>query len=121
MHSNWQWWIILKHARPLILDRTPHEYKPLIQVIDNIERNHKLGLLLEVRSGEGKLLVNLCDLEAIADKPEGRQYRRALLQYMVSPDFNPETVLSEDELTNLFTTTVEGKVITGEKNITSYQ
>lgn len=121
MHSNWQWWIIAKNSRPFILDRTPREYKPLIQVIDNIERNHKLGLLFEMRVGEGKLLVNMCNMEAIAGKPEGRQFRRAILQYISSPGFAPATAFTPEELTGLFTTTVGGKEIVGVKNITTYQ
>lgn len=121
MHGNWQWWIISKNSRPFILDRTPRGYKPLIQVIDNIERNHKLGLLFEMRVGPGKLLVNMCNMEAIAGKPEGRQFRRALLQYISSSGFAPAIEFTPEELKGLFTTTVEGKEIVGVKNITTYQ
>lgn len=121
MHSNWQWWIISKNSRPLILDRTPREYKPLIQVIDNIERNHKLGILFEMQVGTGKLLVNMCNMEAIAGKPEGRQFRRAILKYISSPEFAPVSEFTQEELAGLFTTTVEEKEIVGVKNITTYQ
>ena len=70
-HSNWQWWPIVKKSRPFILDYAPEGYKPLVQVIDNIERNHKLGLVFEFAVGEGKLLVCMSDLKAVQDKPEG--------------------------------------------------
>lgn len=46
-HTNWQWFSIIKQSYPMILDRLPNEYRPIVQVIDNIERNHKLGLLFE--------------------------------------------------------------------------
>lgn len=121
MHSNWQWWIITRNARPFILDRTLSTYKPLIQVVDNIERNHKLGILFEMKVGEGALLVNMCDLEAIADKPEGRQYRRALLQYIASPDFMPNMNFTAEEVLALFTAPVKGRDIKGVRNITSYE
>src|SRR5690625_7123071 len=28
-HSNWQWWPIAKASRPVILDITPDEYRPI--------------------------------------------------------------------------------------------
>src|SRR5690606_27562397 len=34
-HTNWQWWAITKNARPLILDSTNKNYRPIVQVIDN--------------------------------------------------------------------------------------
>lgn len=120
-HSNWQWWIISKNSRPLILDKTPKDYKPLVQVIDNIERNHKLGLLFEVQVGEGKLLVSTCDLKAISDKPEGKQFHQAITDYMASTDFAPVTKFTEEEIKILFSSSVTEKKIVGVKNITTYQ
>jgi hypothetical protein len=119
--SNWQWWIITKNSRPYMLDKTPADYKPLVQVVDNIERNHKLGLLFEMRVGEGKLLVCMCDLKAIAGKPEGRQFRKAIFRYMSSSDFAPETVFTIEKLKELFDTGVVEQKITGVKNSTDYR
>ena len=64
-HSDWQWWSITRNSRPMILNATRGEYRPLIQVVDNIERNHKLGLVFEFAVGKGKLLVCMTDLQAI--------------------------------------------------------
>ena len=66
MHTNWQWFSILKQSYPFILDKFPAGYKPIVQVIDNVERNHKLGLVFELAVGQGKLLVCMADLEAVA-------------------------------------------------------
>lgn len=121
MHSNWQWWSISKNSRPFILNMMPHDYKPLVQVIDNIERNHKLGLLFEMQIGEGKLLVCMCNLKAISDKPEGRQFRHAILNYMSSTGFSPENRFTEEDIRKLFSTTVTEKNIVGVKNITTYK
>ncbi len=101
-HSDWQWWPIVKESRPFILDNAPEGYKPLVQVIDNIERNHKLGLVFEFAVGEGKLLVCMSDLKAVQDKPEARQFYKSILDYMQSDDFQPETQLSVSELNTLF-------------------
>jgi len=101
-HSDWQWWSIVKNSRPLILDRTPAGYKPVIQVIDNIERNHKLGLVFEFRLGAGKILVCMSDLRLIQDRPEARQFYSSILDYMASDKFKPLQDISASDLVGLF-------------------
>lgn len=101
-HTNWQWFPIVKQSHPMILDRLPQGYRPIVQVIDNIERNHKLGLLFEFAVGGGKLLVCMADLEAVQDKPEARQFYAALLRYMEGDAFAPSLQLDADELISLF-------------------
>ena len=103
-HTNWQWWPIIKNSRPFILDNTPGDYRPLIQVVDNIDRNHKLGLIFEFTVGKGKLLVCMSRLKTIQNKPEGRQLYSAILRYMSSDKFNPSQVLDQPDLVELFRT-----------------
>jgi hypothetical protein len=105
-HTDWQWWSIIKNSRPFILDAAPKDYRPLIQVVDNIERNHKLGLLFEFTVGKGRLLVCMSDLKAIRNKPEGRQFYSAILKYMSSDNFNPPQMISPGELVSLFRTNI---------------
>lgn len=115
-YTNWQWWPIIKNSRPFILDNTPKDYRPLVQVIDNIERNHKLGLIFEFMVGKGRLLVCMSDLRAIINKPEGRQFYSAILKYMSSGKFNPPQSIISEDLVSLFKTKVSEKKITGVKN-----
>ncbi|MFZ5939607.1 MAG: sugar-binding domain-containing protein [Bacteroidota bacterium] len=96
-HTNWQWYTIVKESHPLILDRTVRAFRPIIQVIDNLERNHKLGLLFEFRYGKGKLLVCMADPEQLPDRPEAQQFYRALLGYMKSDTFRPDYELHQGE------------------------
>jgi hypothetical protein len=93
-HSNWQWWHLVKNARPIILDDTPAGYCPIVQVIDNFARNHKLGLIFETRIGPGKLLICAIDLLGHQDKPEARQLLHSLLQYTGSQKFAPKTEIN---------------------------
>ena len=85
-HTDWQWFPIIKASRPVILDSHP-EIKPIVQVIDNVERNHKLGLVYETSVGKGKLLVCASDLDSVMEYPEARAFKTALLDYMLSEDF----------------------------------
>ncbi|MEG1371032.1 MAG: glycoside hydrolase family 2 TIM barrel-domain containing protein [Mucinivorans sp.] len=119
-YTTWQWFPILKESRPMILDRLPNDYMPIVQVIDNVERNHKLGLLFEFKVGAGKLLVCMSDLKAVQDKPEARQFYSSLLKYMHSADFTPTYPLSSDELKDLFSSTSRSNRIERLKNI-SYE
>ena len=100
-HTNWQWFPVLKASRPMILDAL-QGYKPIVQVIDNVERNHRLGLLFEFGVGKGKLLVCCSDLESTLEYPEGRQFYKAILDYMRSDDFRPSVSLDRESLTGLF-------------------
>jgi hypothetical protein len=93
-HSNWQWWRMVKHARPIILDEAPADYRPIVHVIDNFARNHKLGLLFETRVGPGRLLICASDLPKLQDHPEARQLLHSLLRYMGTPAFAPKAELN---------------------------
>ncbi|HAS84300.1 MAG TPA: hypothetical protein DCS43_16905 [Verrucomicrobia bacterium] len=97
-HSNWQWWQLVKHSDPVILDDTDSSYRPILQVIDGIDRNHKLGLIFEARVGKGRLLVCAIDLPGLQAHPEARQLLACLYRYAGSTDFNPLHVLSAETI-----------------------
>ena len=98
MHTNWQWFPVIKESHPLVLDNFAKDYRPIVQVIDNIERNHKLGLVMEWKVGAGKLLVCMSDLEKAAQYPEGKAFYQSVIDYMRSADFNPSAEITVDEL-----------------------
>ena len=101
-HSEWQWWDLMKHSRAMILDDFPAEFRPLVQVIDNLERNQKLGALFEARIGPGRLMV--CSINLVTDldhRPVARQLRHSLLRYMASDGFKPATALPPEAIKQL--------------------
>ena len=59
-HTNWQWFTMIKNSHPLILDQLPDNYSLIVQVIDNVERNHKLGMIQEFQCRPGQV-INLYD------------------------------------------------------------
>ncbi len=102
-HTNWQWYSVIKASNPLILNETDTGYRPVIQVIDNLQRNHKLGLVFEFGVGEGKLLVCMSRLPDIMDQPAAKQLYRSILTYMGSDAFDPDSDISIEHLkTTLF-------------------
>lgn len=119
-HSNWQWWPVVKASTPMMLDNTGAAYRPIVQVIDNVERNHKLGLVFEFAMGKGKLLVVMSDLEEASEYPEGKQFLLSALRYMNSPEFSPATAITADQLRQLLTTEVKSGEIGILNNISPY-
>uniref|UniRef100_A0AB33J0Y5 Beta-glucuronidase n=1 Tax=Prevotella sp. GTC17253 TaxID=3236793 RepID=A0AB33J0Y5_9BACT len=118
--TSWQWFPIVKASRPLILDRLSRDYRPLVQVIDNVERNHKLGLIFEFSVGKGRLLVCMADLDSIACTPEGEQFYRSLLGYMQSKDFAPQTHIGWSELVQTLTSSAQERRLKELNNISQY-
>jgi hypothetical protein len=103
MHTNWQWYDLLQQSRSIILDDAPDSFRPIVQVIDNFSRNHKLGNLFEARIGKGKLLVCSIDLERnLGERPAARQMLRSILSYMATDAFRPRQELDESLLAKLF-------------------
>lgn len=100
-HTHWQWWSIMKMTRPLILDSTDMDYRPIAQIIDNIDRNHKLGMLFEFKVGKGKLFISMADLIPNLNQPEVRQLYYSMLQYVASDDFAPQESITLNQLNQL--------------------
>ncbi|MBP0973519.1 MAG: beta-glucuronidase, partial [Oscillospiraceae bacterium] len=75
-HTTPPWYDIVTHAELAVLDGL--DIMPIVQMIDNFERNHKLGLLFECRVGRGRLLVCTARLSEIADRPEARAFAKCL-------------------------------------------
>jgi hypothetical protein len=89
-------------SKAIILDETPKDFKPIVQAIDNYDRNAKLGIVFETRVGKGKLLVCAMDLETDADKrPAARQLEQSLLNYIAGDKFLPTHELSKGLLEKL--------------------
>ncbi|MCV9387014.1 sugar-binding domain-containing protein [Reichenbachiella ulvae] len=100
-HTKWQWFSIIKASRSLYLNKTAIDYRPIVQVIDNLERNYKMGMIFEFKVGKGKLLVCTADLFKIQDKPEARQLFNSILSYMESEVFNPSYEINSNQLKEL--------------------
>ena len=103
IHSNWQWYDLLQNSRALNLEETPADFRPIVQVIDNFARNHKMGNLFEARAGKGKLLACTMDLRSNMERrPAARQMLKSLQDYVASEKFRPGLELPLATLDKLF-------------------
>ncbi|WP_058302005.1 glycoside hydrolase family 2 TIM barrel-domain containing protein [Gorillibacterium timonense] len=99
-YSTYPWWNVVTHSSSIILDDLPKELSPIVQTIDNFERNHKLGLLFECRVGKGKLLVCSLDAEKAMESVEGKQFLFSIMNYVQSSEFQPQVEIRLSELRN---------------------
>jgi hypothetical protein len=98
-HSNWQWWELTEGSSAFILNDTPMGFRPIVQMIDDLHSNDKLGAVFETRVGRGKLLVSSFDLTSdLQNRPVARQLRHSLLTYMSGDRFEPSFELDRDKL-----------------------
>lgn len=85
-----QWYQIVKHSEPMILDTTSEtkNMNPIVRVMDNFERNYNLGLIYERRYERRKMLVCHADLIALKEAyPEAACLYNSLVNYVKSEEF----------------------------------
>jgi hypothetical protein len=97
-----QWYSIVTASCSLILDGEEN-ITPIVAVIDNVIRNHKLGLIFETAVGKGKLMVCMSNLSRLKANIAANALTESLLAYMNSPDFAPQTCLTPAKFRLLFT------------------
>lgn len=101
MHTNWQWWNLVKRSKVLVVDSLP-PVEPIVESVDNFTNNRKLVSIFETRCGKGKLIMSAMDILSEEDnKPEIQQMLYSLVSYMNSGNFAPKTVLSENDIKSL--------------------
>ncbi len=101
-YTSWQWYDLLNNSCSMVLDDLPKDFRPIVQVIDNIKLNRKLGNLFEAKVGSGRVLVCSLDLQnKLEQRPGACQLLRSLLAYMSSDKFQPAQILEADALARL--------------------
>lgn len=98
MHSDWQWWNLIKNSKVLVADSLP-PIEPIVESVDNFANNRRLVSIFETNCGKGKLIVSAMDLLSDNDgKPEVKQLLYSLVSYMNSASFAPKSRLGEADI-----------------------
>ena len=100
MHSDWQWWNLVKRSRVMVLDSIA-PVSPIVESVDNFVNNRRLAQVFEAKVGKGSLIFSSIDLLTDSDLPEIRQMQYSLLSYMQSSEFHPSQTITEVDLRNL--------------------
>ena len=80
-HSDYQWRDLVLNGCNVVLDGD-RAAKLVVQGIDNVSRNHRLGVIWEKTKGKGRLVVSAIDFAKVADRPEGRALKASLVHYL---------------------------------------
>ena len=97
-YSTPQWYTPVTHCDLAILDGMPRGYRPIIQMIDNVDRNHRLGLLYEAKVDGGSLLICTVRFDEKADDPVMNRLFKAIVDYGNSTEFAPKVPATWDML-----------------------
>lgn len=116
MHSDWQWWNLVKRSRVMVMDdvnvnvndnvnendNENGKWSPfIVESIDNFVNNRRLAQIFEAKVGKGSLIFSSIDLLTDSHLPELRQMQYSLLKYMQSSDFRPVKTITESDLRSL--------------------
>lgn len=100
-YTTAQWYDVIANSRVQILDDSP--IWPLAQMIDNVERNHRLGLIWEASVAKGRLVVVTAPLDELFDSSLPAAWlRESILKYMGSEAFSPEEQLDLTDFDRIF-------------------
>ena len=115
--ADWQWYNLVeggvKHGiADLVGSFVPRDrggrgatalpaFDPIIQPVPDLHYSTPMGMLFELKVGNGRLMV--CGLN-LSDKtlPEVRAIRKGILSYMESKDFNPASTIEMEKFKEVF-------------------
>ena len=101
--QNLNWWELTNRTQVINMAEFPADYQPIVQPIDTWHVSRKLGMLLETRVLNGRLLMTTMDITRNLDRrPVARQLRYSILRYMASADFRPAISVGTEVIQHLF-------------------
>ena len=101
--QNLNWWELTNRTQVINLSEFPADYQPIVQPIDTWHVSRKLGMLLEARVLNGRVLMTTMDITCNLDRrPVARQLRYSILRYMASADFRPAIRVAPEVIQHLF-------------------
>ena len=98
--QDWQWQHLVNGAATFRVTGATPTFTPLAMPIADFHKPALAALLFETAVGQGRLLVSGIDLTS--KRPEARQLRRALLDYVASDAFAPKADVDPAALWGLF-------------------
>jgi beta-galactosidase len=97
-NCDWQWIDLIANARAMNIDTLPRTLEPIVQPIDDWNRNLRLAAIFECRAGSGRLMA--CSLDLDGQGKGVGSLRKSLLDYMASAAFMPKAEISLADLHN---------------------
>ncbi len=93
---DWQFYSMMKGGSTIVFDDLDIPFNPIIEFASSWKLIYKQSVLSEYRVGGGKLLI--CSLNLSQDEPAVRYFRKLILDYVKSDEFQPADEISTDDL-----------------------
>ncbi len=98
--QDWQWQHLVNGAKTFRLSGTDANFVPLAMPVVDFHKPALAGLLFETKVGDATVLVSGIKLNA--NRPEAKQLKRSLLDYVASDDFDPVGSMDPETFAGLF-------------------
>ncbi len=98
--QDWQWKHLVNGAKTFRLTGTSPDFVPLAMPVVDFHKPALAGLLFEAKVGNATILVS--GIKLGANRPEAKQLKRSLLDYVASDDFEPEGTIEQAAFEGLF-------------------
>ena len=106
--QNLNWWELVNKTQVMNLNDFPKDYQPIVQPIDTWHVSRKLGMLIEAKVLNGRIVMTTMDITSNLDKRiVARQLRYSILKYMQSDKFQPKLKLEPKDIWHLYNDTAE--------------
>ncbi len=98
--QDWQWKHLVNGNKTFRLTGTDAHFTPLAMPIVDFHKPALAALLFEAKLGDARVLVSGIDLSS--SRPEARQLKRSLLDYVASEAFDPKGTIEPEAFNGLF-------------------
>lgn len=98
--QDWQWKHLVNGAKTFRLTGTGPDFTPLAMPVVDFHKPALAATLFEAKVGEARVLVSGINLSA--NRPEAKQLRRSLLDYVASEAFAPTGAIAPEAFAHLF-------------------
>nr|NLN04508.1 hypothetical protein [Clostridiaceae bacterium] len=93
---DWQFYNMIEEGNAVLFNDLNIPFKPIIEVVSSFKLIRKQASLFELGVSKGKLLV--CTLNLSETDPAAMYLLGAMINYVNSDEFKPDTFVSPDEL-----------------------
>jgi beta-galactosidase len=107
-NCDWQWIDLISNARSVNISSLPHTLEPIVQPIDDWNRNLRLAALYECSVGKGRLMV--CSFDLDGSGKGVASLRRSILNYMAGGAFHPKAEIAAADIRKLWVHGAPGAV-----------
>ena len=98
--QDWQWKHLVNSAKTFHITGADEAFVPLAMPIVDFHKPALAAILFELRLGQARVLVSGINLSD--SRPETRQLRRSLLEYVASDAFDPKGTIELQSFQSLF-------------------